>query len=86
MNVHNSIGSGFQGIIYHNALKIEFTHQHILHRGEVEIQIFYRGVQVGTRIRLKNLPAILRMPSILFILVHHRISITFPFLKITLPV
>ena len=49
MNVHNSIGCGFQEIIYHNALKIEFTHQHILHRDEVDIPIFYRGIQVGTR-------------------------------------
>ena len=49
MNVHNSIGRGFQEIIYHNALRIEFTHQQILHRDEVDIPIFYRGIQVGTR-------------------------------------
>jgi GxxExxY protein len=49
MNVHNSIGCGFQEIIYHNALRIEFTHQHMLHKGEVDIPIFYRGIQVGTR-------------------------------------
>ena len=46
---HDSIGCGFQEIIYHNALKIEFTHQHILHRDEVDIPIFYRGLRVGTR-------------------------------------
>ena len=49
MNVHNSIGCGFQEIIYHNALRIELTHQHILHKDEVDISIFYRGIQVGTR-------------------------------------
>jgi len=49
MNVHNSIGCGFQEIIYHNALRIEFTHQHILHKDEVDIPIFYRGIRVGTR-------------------------------------
>lgn len=49
MNVHNSIGCGFQEIIYHNALKIEFAHQHILFRDEVDIPIFYRGTPVGTR-------------------------------------
>ena len=49
MNVHNSIGCGFQELVYHNALRIEFTHQHVLHRDEVDIPIFYRGIQVGTR-------------------------------------
>jgi len=150
INVHNSIGCGFQEIIYHNALAIEFTHQHIRHRDEVDIPIFYRRIQVGTRrvdfivdnlvmIEIKactalldvhfaqainyleasqfeigllinfgseklqikrlyndkvpgskgfnrgNLSSILTIFLILFILVH-RINITFPFLKITLPV
>ena len=49
MNVHNSLGCGFQESIFHNAIKIEFTHQFISHKDEVEIPIFYRNVQVETR-------------------------------------
>jgi GxxExxY protein len=49
MNVHNSLGCGFQEIIFHNAIKIELTHQSIHHKDEVEIPIFYRNIQVGTR-------------------------------------
>jgi GxxExxY protein len=49
MNVHNSLGCGFQESIYHNALKIELTHQEVLYNDEVEIPIFYRSIQVGTR-------------------------------------
>lgn len=49
MNVHNSLGCGFQEIIFHNAMKIELTHQSIIHKDEVEIPIFYRNIQVGTR-------------------------------------
>ncbi len=49
MNVHNSIGCGFQESIYHNALNIEFTHQGIIYKDEIDIPISYRSIQVGTR-------------------------------------
>jgi GxxExxY protein len=49
MNVHNSLGCGFQEIIFHNAIKIEFAYQSIINQDEVEIPIFYRNMQVGTR-------------------------------------
>ena len=49
MNVHNSLGCGFQESIFHNALKIEFTHHGLIHKDEVEIPIFYRSIHVGTR-------------------------------------
>ena len=49
MNVHNAIGCGFQESIYHNALNIEFTQQLIIYKDEIEIPIFYRSIQIGTR-------------------------------------
>src|SRR4030095_11678342 len=49
MNVHNSLGCGFQESIFHNAMKIEFKHQDVAHRDEVEIPIFYRSAHIGTR-------------------------------------
>jgi GxxExxY protein len=47
--VHNSLGSGFQELIYHRALAVEFRHQGICFESEKEMKISYRGEHIGGR-------------------------------------
>jgi GxxExxY protein len=49
MNVHNSIGSGFLEQIYQNAMAVEMSFYGMKHEEEIDIPIFHRSVQVGTR-------------------------------------
>jgi GxxExxY protein len=49
MKVHNTLGNGFQEVIYQRCLAIEFTHANIPFMREKEHTIFYEGVEVGTR-------------------------------------
>ena len=49
MQVHTALGSGFQEVIYQNALEIEFTHQGIQFTREKEMPIYYRKFPVGLR-------------------------------------
>lgn len=49
MNVHNTLGLGFQEVIYQRALKIEFTEMGIGFQREYEAPIHYKGTQIGTR-------------------------------------
>ena len=49
MKVHNSLGNGFQEVIYQRCLAIELQHAGIEFQREVEQSIFYRGRHVGTR-------------------------------------
>ena len=49
MQVHNTLGNGFQEVIYQRALAIEFTHQNLSFEREKEMPIFYREEQIGTR-------------------------------------
>ena len=49
MKVHSSLGSGFQEVIYQNALELEFAHQKLSFSREREMPIYYRQVQLGTR-------------------------------------
>lgn len=47
--VHNTLGNGFQEIIYQRALEIEFRNEAIEHSREFEMPIYYEGFQIGTR-------------------------------------
>jgi GxxExxY protein len=49
MKVHNTLGSGFQEVIYQRALAIEMGKQGLEFGREMEMTIFYDGVDIGTR-------------------------------------
>ncbi|GHT70199.1 hypothetical protein AGMMS50239_38240 [Bacteroidia bacterium] len=49
MNVHSTLGNGFQEVIYQRALAIEMQHEELLFVREMEMPIFYRNTQIGTR-------------------------------------
>ncbi len=49
MQVHSTLGNGFQEVIYQRALAIEFEFRGIFYEREKEMEIFYRDVQIGTR-------------------------------------
>jgi GxxExxY protein len=49
MKVHNTLGNGFQEIIYQRCLSIELNKAEISHVREKEHTIFYDGIEVGTR-------------------------------------
>ena len=47
--VHSFLGSGFQEVIYQRAMVIEMEKQGLGFAGEMEMPIFYEGVDIGTR-------------------------------------
>lgn len=49
MQVHNTLGNGFQEVIYQRALAIEFKYQGVQFEREKEMAITYRGEGIGTR-------------------------------------
>jgi GxxExxY protein len=49
MKVHNKLGNGFQEVIYQRCLAIEFKRADLQFGREVERDIYYEGIQVGTR-------------------------------------
>lgn len=49
MQVHRTLGNGFQEIIYQRALAIEMTLEGLSFQREMEMPIFYREEQIGTR-------------------------------------
>jgi GxxExxY protein len=49
MNVHNTIGPGFQEVIYQRCLKMELEESGLNFEREKNQTIFYKDVQVGTR-------------------------------------
>lgn len=49
MKVHNTLGNGFQEVIYQRCLAIELERAEIDFEREIEQQIFYDGIHVGTR-------------------------------------
>ena len=49
MEVHRFLGNGFQEVIYQRALAIEFKRQNIAFSREHEMEIFYKGENIGTR-------------------------------------
>ncbi len=49
MKVHSTLGSGFQEVIYQRALAIEMEKQGLRFQREMEMDIYYEGVHIGTR-------------------------------------
>lgn len=49
MEVHNTLGNGFQEVIYQRALEIEFRNEDLPFSREYEMPVMYKGDQIGTR-------------------------------------
>jgi GxxExxY protein len=49
MEVHNTLGNGFQEVVYQRCLSIELNENQVQHQREVEMPIFYKGEEVGLR-------------------------------------
>lgn len=49
MKVHNTLGNGFQEVIYQRALAIELDKINLPFQREVEMPLFYDGQDIGTR-------------------------------------
>ena len=49
MKVHSTLGNGFQEVIYQRALAIEMQKQSLEFQREMEMTIFYDGIDIGTR-------------------------------------
>ena len=49
MKVHNTLGNGFQEVIYQRCLAIELQNAGIQFEREVEQDIYYQDIHVGTR-------------------------------------
>lgn len=49
MEVHKTLGNGFQEVIYQRALDIELAQQGLTASREHEMDIFYKGVKIGNR-------------------------------------
>ncbi len=49
MDVHSTLGNGFQEVIYQRALEIELQDQGIAHSRKYEMPIYYKVKLVGTR-------------------------------------
>lgn len=47
--VHNTLGNGFQEVIYQRALEIEFKKSGIQFSREFEMPIYYESIRIGTR-------------------------------------
>lgn len=49
MEVHKILGSGFQEVIYQRALGIEMNKQGLGFKRELEMTIFYKEIEIGSR-------------------------------------
>jgi GxxExxY protein len=49
MKVHTELGNGFQEVIYQRALEIEMPFENLSFQREMEMPIYYRDMQIGTR-------------------------------------
>jgi GxxExxY protein len=49
MKVHGTLGNGFQEVIYQRALAIEMEKQGLDFQRELEMSIYYEGIDIGTR-------------------------------------
>lgn len=49
MKVHNTLGNGFQEVIYQRALAIEFKNSSLLFTREQEMPIYYQEEEIGIR-------------------------------------
>lgn len=49
MKVHSTLGNGFQEVIYQRCMAIEMENERLRFLREVEMPIYYGGIEVGTR-------------------------------------
>lgn len=49
MRVHSILGNGFQEVIYQKALAIELSKANLAYAREMEMIIYYDGIEIGTR-------------------------------------
>lgn len=49
MKVHSTLGNGFQEVIYQRAMSIEIDKLSLSYQREMEMTIFYNGIDIGTR-------------------------------------
>jgi GxxExxY protein len=49
IEVHKTLGNGFQEVIYQRALEIEFIAKGIFYKREFEMPIHYKNHEIGTR-------------------------------------
>jgi len=49
MEVHKTLGNGFQEVIYQRALAIELAENNLAFSREHEMPVEYKGTQIGTR-------------------------------------
>ena len=49
MKVHSTLGAGFQEVIYQRALAIELPKHGLSFQRELEMQIYYDDIHIGTR-------------------------------------
>ncbi len=49
MKVHNTLGNGFQEVIYQRCLAIELSKAGLIFGREIEQTIFYEDIEVGKR-------------------------------------
>lgn len=49
MEVHRTLGNGFQEVIYQRALAVEMAHQSLEFSREHEMEIWYKEENIGTR-------------------------------------
>lgn len=49
IEVHKTLGNGFQEVIYQRALAIEFPYYHLAFKREFEMPLYYRAIHIGTR-------------------------------------
>ena len=49
IEVHKILGNGFQEVIYQRAIEIEMRNQKLEFSREHEMEIFYKGDNIGTR-------------------------------------
>src|SRR5215218_7210605 len=49
MKVHSALGNGFQELIYQRALSVEFLSSDIPFVREMEMPLFYKEKEIGTR-------------------------------------
>ena len=49
MKVHSTLGNGFQEVIYQRAMAIEMGKQGLRFEREMEMPIYYDGIDIGTR-------------------------------------
>jgi GxxExxY protein len=49
MKVHNTLGNGFQEVIYQRALALELTKEDLKFVRQLQMPIYYNGVEIGYR-------------------------------------